>query len=197
MRRDTLRQCAVGRSLHITTSWQQIRDTDQPNKMTLKFAFEVLGISSSGAKMSMLSRNKWCKPVNGFLVTASTAAAVNSLDLSSAEIADRERVAKEISLELWKPLSTRLGDLVPLEGLSFRDIWKPRGLWILKKTVHIFCNTIGFARFDGPLIFWFLVNLLAGGVFHAFKSGNVVIKEKYHREVFHWNTKICGIEGLS
>jgi len=87
--------------------------------MTLKFSFEVLGISSSGAKMSMLSRNKWCKSVNGFLVTASAAAAVNSLDLSSAEIADREKVAKEISLKLRKPLSTRLGDLVPLEGLSF------------------------------------------------------------------------------
>ena len=36
-----------------------------------------------------------------------------------------QRAAKEISLKLWKPLSTRFGDLVPLERLSFRDVWKP------------------------------------------------------------------------
>jgi len=36
-----------------------------------------------------------------------------------------QRAAKEISLKLWKPLSTRLGDLVPLEGLSYRDLQKP------------------------------------------------------------------------
>jgi len=46
-------------------------------------------------------------------------------------------------------------------------------------------NTIWFARFDGLLIFWFLVNLLSGGVFCTFsKTGNVIIM-KYHREVFH------------
>ena len=82
-------------------------------------------------------------------------------------------------------------DLVPLEGLSFWEVGKPRraengGLWILKKTVNILGNTVGFARFDGPLIFWFLVNHLAGGLFRMFsKSGNVIIKVKYHREVFH------------
>jgi len=86
-----------------------------------------------------------------------------------------QRAAKEISLKLWKPLSTRLGDPIHLEGLSFRDSWKPLraengGLWILKKTVNIFCTTIGFASFDGPLMFWFLVFLLAGGVFHVFKK---------------------------
>ena len=72
------------------------------------------------------------------------------------------------------------------------------GLWILKNTVNIFDNSIEFARFDGPIIFWFLVNLLAGGVFGMFStSGNVIITVKYHREVFHGNTKICGTEGLS
>jgi len=37
---------------------------------------------------------------------------------------ERVRAAKEISLK-WKPQSTRLGNLVRLEGLSFRDVGKP------------------------------------------------------------------------
>jgi len=36
----------------------------------------------------------------------------------------RESAAKEISLKLRKPLGTKWGDLVPLEGLSFRDLRK-------------------------------------------------------------------------
>jgi len=84
-----------------------------------------------------------------------------------------------------------LGDLVALERLSWRDVCKPLraengGLLILKKTVNIFDSTIEFAIFDGPLVFSFLVDLWAGGVFRTFsKSGNVIIKVKYHREVFH------------
>ena len=78
---------------------------------------------------------------------------------------DSQGAAKEISCKLWKPLSIRLGVLVPLEGttnqkpekLSFRDVWKPLraengGLWI---------------RFS-----------------YVFKKGNVIIKVKHHREVF-------------
>ena len=42
--------------------------------------------------------NNSIEDVNDFLVTASAAAAVNSLDLSSAEIADRE-------IKTWKTLS--------------------------------------------------------------------------------------------
>jgi len=28
-------------------------------------------------------------------------------------------------VKLWKLLSTGLGDLLPLDGLSFQDVWKP------------------------------------------------------------------------
>jgi len=53
-----------------------------------------------------------------------------------------------------------MGDLVPLEWLSFRNVRKPliaenRGLWILQPTVNIFDNTIEFARYDGTVNFGF------------------------------------------
>jgi len=80
-----------------------------------------------------------------------------------------------------------LGDPAPLEVLSFRDVSKPLGaenggLWIQKKTFNIFDNIIKFARFDGPLIFWFLVNLSARGVF---KNWKYLHKIEIVWEVFH------------
>jgi len=52
----------------------------------------------SRIQMRQLDVNDSFEDVNDFLVMASAAAAVNSLDLSSAEIADRE-------IKTWKTLS--------------------------------------------------------------------------------------------
>ena len=49
-------------------------------------------------------------------------AALSYQFIRRTKLAELGGAAKEISFKLWKPLSTRFGDLVPIEGLSFRDV---------------------------------------------------------------------------
>jgi len=60
------------------------------------------------------------------------------------------KAAKEISLKSWQPLSTRLGDLVPLKRLLFRDLRKPlTNSGVSMKNFPILCHF-----YDDISTFW-------------------------------------------
>jgi len=63
-----------------------------------------------------------------------------------------------------------------------------------KENCQHICNTIAFARFDGPVIFWLLVNLLAVAFFHIFKKCNVIIKREMS-SIFNRKTKNLWYQG--
>ena len=78
----------------------------------------------------------------------------------SLKFSKTQRAAKEVSLKLRKPPSTRRGDLVPLGALSFRKLRKRpraenRGFLVPLDImiVNVFCDTVVYAQFDGFWIF--------------------------------------------